>query len=73
MLALEWAELDVVVADIRHLQNRLATARLTGDEKLAQIFSEELNRALTERDSLVYRIGAGIGGGETPEPLKLAA
>ena len=73
MLAMEWAELDMMGADIRGLQYQLVTARLTGDAKLAQIYSRELDRALRERDSLVSRIGACIGAGEPPEPLKLAA
>ena len=69
----ELSGLDMLGADIRGLQDHLVTARLTGNAKLAQIYSKELDRALSERDGLVSRIGAHIGGGEPVDPLRQAA
>jgi hypothetical protein len=68
MLTLEWADLDVVSADITRLQSQRQAAKMMGNAERTAVLGNELARAITHRDDLISRIAERIGGGESINP-----
>ena len=60
-LSFNWVELDSIAAQITHLQNQRAVAKLRGNADRVSSLAEELDAAIIERDRLVSQIGSGIG------------
>ena len=60
-LSFEWVELDTIVKHIGRLQFQRSVAKAHGNTSRFNALSTELDAALSERDSLISRIGNGIG------------
>jgi hypothetical protein len=60
-LSFEWVELDTIVKHIGRLQFQRSVAKAHGNTSGFNALSIELDAALSERDSLISRIGNGIG------------